>query len=201
MHGVLTRMLLHQLLDEANGDRAEAARRVGVGRTTMYRWIKAGLLDQPIETIQARYQSRPPIPTKLEKYTALIEARLAEFPRLSGTRLLAECRAAGYTGGVTQLRAYAQRLRPVPTEDVVRFETEPGQQAQIDWAHCRLPWGVRYALVIVLGYSRLLWLQFYPRQDLATLILGLEAVLPRGAARSKISYSTKCDRSSRATID
>ena len=45
MHGVLTRMLLHQLLDEAGGERPEAARRVGVGRTTMYRWIKAGFLD------------------------------------------------------------------------------------------------------------------------------------------------------------
>jgi len=175
MHGVLTRMLLHQLLDDAGGDRAEAARRVGVGRTTMYRWIKAGLLDQPIETIQARYTARPPIPTKLEKYTALIEARLVEFPRLSGTRLLAECRAAGYTGGVTQLRAFVQRLRPAPEEPVVRFETEAGQQAQVDFAHCRLPWGVRYALVVVLGYSRLLWVQFYPRQDLATLMLGLDA--------------------------
>jgi len=168
-------MLLHQLLDEAGGDRAEAARRVGVGRTTMYRWIKAGLLDQPIETIQARYSARPPTPTKLEQYTALIEARLAEFPRVSGTRLLAECRAAGYTGGVTQLRAFVQRLRPAPEAPVVRFETEPGQQAQIDWAHCRLPWGVRYALVVGLGYSRLLWMQFYPRQDLATLLLGLDA--------------------------
>lgn len=175
MHGVLTRMLLHQLLDEAGGDRAAAARRVGVGRTTMYRWIKAGLLDQPIETIQARYKARPPGPTKLEKYTALIEARLAEFPRLSGTRLLAECRAAGYTGGVTLLRAFVQRLRPAPEAPVVRFETEPGQQAQVDWAHCRLPWGVRYALVVVLGYSRVLWVQFYPRQDLATLMLGLDA--------------------------
>jgi transposase len=168
-------MLLHQLLDEAGGDRAEAARRVGVGRTTMYRWITAGLLDQPIETIQARYKARPAVSTKLEKYTALIEARLAEFPRLSGTRLLAECRAAGYAGGVTQLRAFVRRLRPAPEAPIVRFETEPGQQAQVDWAHCRLPWGVRYALVVVLGYSRLLWMQFYPRQDLATLMLGLDA--------------------------
>jgi transposase len=167
-------MLLHQLLDEADGDRAEAARRVGVGRTTMYRWIAAGLLGQPIETIRARYKPRPPSLTKLEKYTALIETRLAEFPRLSGTRLLAECRAAGYTGGVTQLRAFVRRLRPAP-EPVIRFETEPAQQAQIDWAHCRMPWGVRYALVVVLGYSRLLWMQFYPRQDLATLLRGLDA--------------------------
>lgn len=55
MHGAFIRMLLSQLLEEAGGDRAEAARRAGVGRTTMYRWIKDGLLDQPIETIRARY--------------------------------------------------------------------------------------------------------------------------------------------------
>lgn len=38
-----------------------------------------------------------------------------------------------------------------------------------------MPWGKRYALLVVLGYSRLLWVQFYPRQTLATIITGLEA--------------------------
>jgi transposase len=166
-------MLLNQLLDDADGDRAEAARRVGVGRTTMYRWIKAGLLDQPVETIRARYSPRPPKHRKLEPVRAIIEARLAEFPRLSGTRLLAECRAAGYTGGVTQLRDFIRARRPAP-EPERRFETEPGRQAQVDFAHCRFPWGKRYALVIVLGHSRLLWVQFYRRQDLRTLLEGLE---------------------------
>jgi hypothetical protein len=33
---------------------------------------------------------------------------------------------------------------------------------------------VRYALLVVLGYSRLLWCRFYPRQDMRTLIDGLE---------------------------
>lgn len=174
MHGVFTRMLLHQLLEEAGGDRAEAARRAGVGRSTMYRWIDAGLLDQPLDSIRARYGPRAPSPAKLEPFKPIIEARLSEFPRLSGTRLLAECRAAGYEGGITQLRDFLRRLRPAP-EPITRFETEPGQQAQVDFAHCRLPWGVRYALVVVLGYSRLLWVQFYPRQDLRTLLFGLEA--------------------------
>ena len=173
MHGAFTRMLLHQLLEEAGGDKAEAARRAGVGRTTMYRWINAGLLDQPLAVIQARYGPRERKPTKLEAFKAIIEARLAEYPRLSGTRLLAECRAAGYTGGITQLRDFIRRLRPAP-EPITRFETEPGQQAQVDFAHCRLPWGVRYALVVVLGHSRLLWVQFYPRQDLRTLLHGVE---------------------------
>lgn len=174
MHGVLTRMLLQQLLDAADGDRTEAARRAGIGRTTMYRWIKAGLLDQPLDAIRARYGPRARRATKLTPFTALIEARLAEYPRLSGIRLLAECQAAGYTGGITQLRDFVRRLRPAP-EPVVRFETAPGHQAQVDFAECRLPWGKRYALVAVLGHSRLLWVQFTPRQDLRTLIEGLTA--------------------------
>jgi len=56
----------------------------------------------------------------------------------------------------------------------VRFETPPGQQAQVDFAEFHLPWGKRYALVVVLGYSRLLWLQFYARQTMAVLVRGLE---------------------------
>ena len=39
----------------------------------------------------------------------------------------------------------------------MRFETPPGRQAQVDFAEFRLPWGKRYALLVVLGYSRLLW--------------------------------------------
>ncbi|MBK7785648.1 MAG: IS21 family transposase [Gemmatimonadetes bacterium] len=67
-------------------------------------------------------------------------------------------------------------LRPA-SAPVVRFETAPGEQAQVDFAHCRLPWGIRYALIVVLGYSRLLWVRFYPRQDLRTLQHGLAACL------------------------
>jgi transposase len=142
MHGVFTRMLLHQLLEEAGGDKAEAARRAGIGRSTMYRWIDAGLLDQPLETIRARHGPRERKPSKLAPFHAIIEARLAEYPRLSGTRLFAECRAAGYSGGITQLRDFVRRLRPAP-EPITRFETEPGQQAQVDFAHCRFPTRLR----------------------------------------------------------
>jgi transposase len=100
---------------------------------------------------------------------------LAAYPELSAVRLLEEIRAAGYGGGYTQLKAFVKRVRPAPPpETVIRFETPPARQAQVDFARFRFPWGIRYALLVVLGYSRLLWCRFYPRQDMATLIDGLE---------------------------
>ena len=174
MHGVRERVLLRHLLEQ-DVSLSAAARQLGVHRTTVHRWIDAGLLDTDTDRIQARYTPRPQVPTKLDPFKPLLAERLRDFPELTAVRLLAEVQAAGYRGGYSQLRDYVRLLRPAPVpEPVVRFETPPGQQAQVDFAHCRLPWGVRYALVVVLGASRLLWVQFYPRQDLRTLITGLE---------------------------
>jgi len=176
MYGVRERMLLRHLVEVEGRTHSAAARELGIHRKTLQRWIADGLLDTEIDIITARYGPRPRVPTKLERVKPLITTRLAEFPRLSARRLLAECRAAGYAGGYTQLCDYVRTLRPPPVVDpVVRFETAPGHQAQVDFAYCRLPWGMRYALIVVLGYSRLLWVRFYPRQDLRTLIHGLEA--------------------------
>ena len=50
----------------------------------------------------------------------------------------------------------------------------PDMQGQVDFAHFRLPWGRRWALLVVLGYSRLLWLRFFRRQTMETLFTGLE---------------------------
>ncbi len=50
MHGVPDRVLLRHLLAKAGGSRREAPRRAGVGRSTMYRWFDAGLLEQPLES-------------------------------------------------------------------------------------------------------------------------------------------------------
>jgi len=68
------------------------------------------------------------------------------------------------------------RVRPLPPPaPVIRLETPAGRQAQVDFARFRFDWGIRYALLVVLGYSRLLWCRFYRRQDIPTLIDGLEA--------------------------
>jgi transposase len=58
---------------------------------------------------------------------------------------------------------------------VQRFETPAGFQGQVDFASFNLPWGRRYALLVVLGYSRLIWLKFFARQTMQCLFSGLES--------------------------
>ena len=151
------------------------AHKLGIHRRTIYRWIKSGQLDRDLSEIPC-YGPRPTVPHKLDPYKAMIRERLAEYPKLSAIRLFEEVKAAGFPGSYTRVKDYVRQVRPRPPEEpVIRFETPPGHQAQVDLAHFRLPWGRRYALLAVLGYSRLLWLRFYPTQDMNTLLRGLEA--------------------------
>lgn len=174
MFGRETRMLLRHYLAQGLSKSA-IARRLGLSRDTIHRWIRTGDLDRDLDDGPVAYGPRPAVPTKLDAYKPIIEARLAAYPLLSAVRLLDEIRAAGYAGGYTQLKDFVRRVRPIPPPDsVVRFETPAGRQAQVDFARVRFPWGIRYALLVVLGYSRLLWCRFYVRQDMATLIDGLE---------------------------
>jgi transposase len=153
--------------------KAAIARQLEVSRRTVYHWITTGQLERDLTGPVPRGRVRRP--TQLAPYYPIITTRLATYPELSAVRLFEEVRAAGYPGGITQLREYVAQVRPRPEPDpVVRFETPPGRQAQVDFAECRFPWGKRFALLVVLGYSRLLWLRFYARQTMATLIEGLE---------------------------
>jgi transposase len=167
-------MLLRHYLEQGTSKSA-LARQLGVHRDTIHRWIRDGELDRDLDGEPARYGPRRPVATKLDPYKPIVEARLAAYPQLSAVRLLDEIRAAGYTGGYSQLKTFVQRVRPTPPpEPVIRFETPAGRQAQVDFARFRFAWGIRYALLVVLGYSRLLWCRFYARQDMATLMDGLE---------------------------
>jgi len=173
MFGREMRMLLRHYLANG-GSKAGLARKLGISRDTIYDWIETGQLDRDLDEPVA-YTPRPPVSHKLDPYKPIIAARLDTFPELFALRLFEEVRAAGYTGGYTQVKEFVRQVRPRPVpEPIIRFETPPAHQAQVDFAYFRLPWGVRYALLVVLGYSRLLWLRFYARQDMRTLFRGLE---------------------------
>jgi len=171
--GLETHVLLRHFLNEGL-TKSAIARLLGLDRRTIHRWIAAGELERDLDE-PPRYGPRPPRPTKLERFKPILHQRLEDFPELSAVRLLEEIQAAGYEGGYSQLRDYVRRVRPTPPpEPPNRFETPPGQQGQVDFAEFRFPWGKRYALLVVLGYSRLLWLRFFRRQDMRSLFRGLE---------------------------
>lgn len=172
MYGWDTLVLLKHLLEEGLSKQA-IADRLGVSRRVIYHWLATGQLERDLEAVPPR--RAVPRGTKLDRYHGIIRERLDTYPELSAVRLFAEVQAAGYAGGITQVREYVARVRPRPDpEPVVRFETAPGHQAQVDFAEVRFPWGKRHALLVVLGYSRLLWLKFYPQQTMAVVMAALE---------------------------
>jgi transposase len=90
-----------------------------------------------------------------------VERRLAVCPRIRGTDLQRElCHDYQYTGSYPSFARQLRRLRPPPArEPVIRFETDPGEQTQADWAQLGVwPLGdgtaELSAMVIILGYSR-----------------------------------------------
>ncbi|WP_296313446.1 helix-turn-helix domain-containing protein, partial [Pseudomonas sp.] len=107
----------------------EIAREVGVSRNTVRRYLR--------EPEAGRYRGRPPQPGKLAAFEGYVVARVASAvpEQLTASVLLRELRERGYVGGYTILKDFLQRLRPVLVpEPVVRFETAPGEQMQVDWA-------------------------------------------------------------------
>ena len=154
-----------QALLKAGLTRAAIAERLGVSRRTVTRW--------QAET-EPKSRPRKPRTQKLDPYKDLIRTRLQTYPELTAQRLYDEVCAAGYDGGYTRIRDFVRTLRTAAPPPVVRFETPPGHQGQVDFGTFRTAWGPRYALVVVLGYSRLLWLAFYPAQTMATVMTGLE---------------------------
>lgn len=177
MIGWEKRVLLRHYLEQGMTKTA-VAERLGVSRRTVHHWIETGQLERDVSEGSVAYGPRPPVPKKIDPYKGIIASRLAEYPELTAKRLFDEIRAAGYPGSYTQVKVYVRGVRPrPPAEPVVRFETPPGRQAQIDFADFRLPWGKRYALLVVLGYSRLLWLRFFPRKTMQHLFEGIEEAL------------------------
>lgn len=174
MIGWEERVLLRHYLEQGMTKTA-AAEQLGVSRRTVHYWIETGQLDRGVSEGTVTYGPRPAVPCKIDPYKGIIGSRLAEYPKLTAKRLFDEIRAAGYEGGYTQVKEYVRKVRPRPVEEpVVRFETAPGVQAQVDFADFTLPWGKRYALLVVLGYSRLLWLRFFARKTMAHLFEGLD---------------------------
>lgn len=128
----------------------------------------------------------------VDPYHPLIIETLTQYPRLTAARLYAMAQARGYTGGSSQFRAHVAQLRPRrPSEAYLRLKTLPGEQAQVDWGHFgHLPIGRAnrplMAFVMVLSWSRQIFLRFYLNQRMESFLRGHVATFTAWGALPRV---------------
>ncbi|HOC28185.1 MAG TPA: IS21 family transposase [Treponemataceae bacterium] len=112
----------------------------------------------------------------LDPFREYITAKIDESPNYNLVVLRKELVLQGYAGGMTILRVFAKQARDEAVKRaVIRFETMPAQQAQVDWKEAGV-WEIDgiprkvYAFVMLLGYSRRAYVRFTLDMKSATLL-------------------------------
>jgi transposase len=158
---------------QAGASIRQIARGLGMARNTVSRVLaqiqaqRAGVPDG---------SPSPRRPSRLDPYQPIILELLTRYPDLTAVRLLEELRQRGFTGCYSSVRQRLSELRPRPERSpVVRFETGPGAQAQMDYAVYEIDFsseGRRRVNLFsyILGYSRRQYLRFVEAQDMTTTL-------------------------------
>jgi transposase len=117
-------------------------------------------------------------PSRIDPYLPFILTTLEKFPTLAASRLYGMVRERGYGGGPDYFRHVIACHRPRrKAEAYLRLRTLPGEQGQVDWAHfgqlaigrARRP---LMAFVMVLSYSRQIFLRFFLNARLENFLRG-----------------------------
>ena len=169
---------------------AEIARRTGQDRKTIRKYLVRG-------TTQPVYGPRAPRPGVLDPYKDYIRRKLKAHPGLTASRLKREITTLGYRGCMTTVKDFVREIRPLKQQGFERrFETAPGRQAQVDFAHFRTRFTdepsleqVVWLFSLVLGHSRYLFCRYVMRQDLPSLVrCHVQAFAALGGVPREILY-------------
>lgn len=162
------------------------AAQLGLHYTTVQRVLQQTGVDAKIVAPRASI---------VDPFVPFIVEQLHKYPGLRSTRVFAMLKERGYRGGPDHIRRVVGRLRPKkPAEAFRRLRTMPGEQAQVDWAHfgklqigraLRPLWG----FVMVLSYSRRIFLRFFPSAAMHCFIRGhVEAFTEFGGVPRTLLY-------------
>jgi transposase len=154
-------------LFEQGLNKSAIARQLGLDLKTVRKWLKQPFLPQHRKRTRA-----------LDQNAAV---------------LMREVQALGYQGSYPVLLRYIRPWRQAAQaglEPTLRFETEPGQQAQVDWGSANVLFEAIsrrvHLFVMVLGYSRRLFVKAYLNERLDALLDGHAAAFAHfgGCTRS-----------------
>jgi transposase len=146
---------------------------------TLCRQLK--LHRDTVRRVLAQAGIAPPLlarPSMIEPFVAFIQDTFARYPTLRASRLYRMVRERGYAGSADHFRHLMRRYRPQPAaEAYLRLRTLAGEQGQVDWAHFgTIPIGRArrplMAFVMVLSYSRHLFLRFYLNAAMPSFLHG-----------------------------
>ena len=144
------------------------ARELGISKNTVKKYLK--------EPGKPRYRSRPQRPSKLDPVKPYLKHRIqAAAPDwIPASVLFEEIVDQGYTGKIRILRSYlAQRKPQKPLDPIVRFETPPGKQMQVDFTTIRRGKSPLKAFVATLGYARASYVRFFDHERTDAWIEGM----------------------------
>jgi transposase len=165
---------------------SDIARQLRVDRKT----VRKALVSERVP-VAVRLRKEP---TLLMPFTGYLQERLKAYPHLPATVLYQELQPQGYLGSLRILQDHLKGIRRQSKEVFLRIETTPGEQAQCDWANCgtvKIGRVLRKlsAFVMVLSYSRLLYVEFTLSQCLEDFIqCHLNAFQFFGGVPKKILY-------------
>ncbi len=114
----------------------------------------------------------------IDPYLPMIVETLEEFPTLTAARLYYMAKKRGYPGCQSHFRQRVSELRPrKQPEAYLRLKTLQGEQSQVDWGHFgHLQIGKAkrplMAFVMVLSWSRQIFLRFYLNQQMENFLRG-----------------------------
>jgi transposase len=132
------------------------------------------------KTIRDILQDKQPLSkrmttSKLDAFKQQIQSILQQKPQITTTLILEKIRNHGFSGGKSIVYEYVAQLRNQQKEAFIPLQTLPGEQAQVDWAHCGTSCCGQhnrklYVFCMTLSYSRYLFLEFTVSMDMDTFL-------------------------------
>ena len=147
----------------------QIARKLGISRNTVKKYLDAPGLEE-------RKQGGCSRKSQLDVFRGNIEAWLMEDIQYKATWVYDRLRPMGFGGSYEIVKRVVQGIKAERQQIAyMRFETEPGFQAQVDFGEFQIEEAggvIRkiYLFAMILGYSRRIYAEFVERCDLPTFL-------------------------------